>query len=98
MPFVGVNSKHEVYFDVFDATDIAVRLPWELFVSFPSRAHTEEGGMRDSLSIGSDVIMLLPCKLNPFGAKAGKDLPDESDTLSGGAVIDLDERLAFRVD
>ena len=54
--------------------------------------------MCDSLSVGGDVVMLFSCKLNPFGTKAGKDLPDETDTLSGGAVIDLNERLAFWVD
>ena len=97
MPLIGVNSKHEVDLDVFDAANVAVSLPRELLISFPSRTHTKEGGMRDSLSIGSDVVMLFSCKLNPFGTKAGKDLPDETDALSGGAVIDLDERLAFRV-
>jgi hypothetical protein len=41
MPFVRVNSHHDVYLDVLDAAYVSRNLPWELAICGPSHAHAE---------------------------------------------------------
>ena len=54
--------------------------------------------MCNSLSISCDAIVFLSRKIDMLGAKAGKDVLDQSKALVRSTLSDQDKRLAFRVD
>ena len=51
-----------------------------------------------SLSVCGDMVMLFTCKLNPFRAETGENLPDKTNVFFGSSMIDLDKWLAPWID
>lgn len=99
VPLVAVDAQRDVDLDVLDAADVPRRLPGELVVRLPGRAHAQEGGMRDGLSVRRDDVVLLRAQIDHLGAEAGEDLLDGSDGVGrGGPVVDDHERLALWFD
>ena len=98
MPFVGVYPEGQVYLDILNAAYIAAYLPWKLIVGPPCRAHTQEGGMGNSLSVSRDDIVLFGREVHMFRAKARKDLFDQLHALVRSSVPNNGQWLTPRVD
>jgi hypothetical protein len=98
VPLVRVDAEGDVLLDVFDATDVAARFPWELVVGGPCGAHAEEGGMRDGLCVRRDAVVLLGGEVDVLRSKTGHDILDKREVVVGCTMLDQDQRLPFRVD
>lgn len=81
MPFVRVDTKHDIALDVLNATDIAVDLPRELIIGEPCGAHTQKCGMSNSLCVRCDSVMLLCSKIDNVRIEARQDSFDQGKAL-----------------
>lgn len=95
VPLVRVYAEGDVLLDILNAPDIAARFPRELIVRRPSCAHTEEGGMGDSLRICCDAVVLLGGEVDVLRSEAGHYTLDEVEVIVGCAMLDQDQRLAL---
>ena len=98
MPFVRVNPEGQVYLDILNAPYVAADLPWKLVIGSPGRAHTQEGGMGNSLSVSRNDIVPLGREMHMFRAKAREDLFDQLHTLVRSSVPNNGQWLTSRVD
>ena len=64
MPFIGVDTKHNIAFYVLDTADIAVDFPRKLIIGEPCGAHAQERGMSDSLCVRCDSVVLLSTQID----------------------------------
>ena len=88
VPFVGVDPQCDVRFHVLDPAHVPARLPGELIVRAPRRAHAQECRVRDGLRVGGDAVVGLGREVYVLGAEAGEDARDEGEAGIGGAVLD----------
>jgi hypothetical protein len=79
VPFVCVDAKRYVLFNVLDATDIAGCLPWKLIIRRPSSAHAKEGGVCDSLCVCCYAVVLLACEVDVLRSETGHDVLDKGE-------------------
>jgi len=98
MPFVGVDTQHNVALDIFDASNVTVDLPGKLIVREPGGAHTQECSVGYSLRVCRDPVMFLGCKTHVIRAKARKDLLDRFEALLRCSFPDKNKGLAFGID
>lgn len=71
MPLVRVNPKGDVRLDVLNAPHVPARLPWELVVRAPGRAHAQKRRVRDRLRVGGDAVVGFGGEVHLLGAEAG---------------------------
>lgn len=76
MPFVGVDTKHNIAFYVLNTANVAVDLPRKLIIGEPCGAHTQESGMSDSLCIRCNSVMLLGSQIDHVGIEARENVLD----------------------
>ena len=81
MPFVRVDTKHNIALYVLNTADIAVDLPRELIVGEPCGAHTQESGMSDSLCVRCNSIMLLGSQIHDVRIEARENFFNQSKAL-----------------
>ena len=97
MPFVGVDTKHNIAFYVLNTANVAVDLPRKLIVGEPCGAHTQESGMSDSLRIRCNSVMLLGSQIDDVRIEARENVFDQSKALLRCAMLDQCKRLALGI-
>ena len=81
VPLVRVDAQRDIDLDVLDAADVTADFPGELVVGAPCGAHAQEGGVRDGLRVGGDLVVERGGEVDVLGAEAGEDVLDEGEAL-----------------
>lgn len=98
MPLVRVDAKCDVLLHVLDATHVAIGLPRELIVRRPSSAHAEKGGMRDSLCVCRDAVVLHGSEVDVLRTETRHDFLHEVEVGIWRAMFDQHQGLSLGVD
>lgn len=71
MPLVRINPKSDIGLHILDAPHVPTRLPRELVIRAPRRAHAQKRRVRHRLRVGGDAVMGFGSEGHVCGAEAG---------------------------